>query len=383
MKIALVTHNVVRGNGQGRVNYELVRYCRSVGIGVNMICEQLAPEVLDTGAIWNRLGLWINRPDLLHGMHFTPRANKLVRQLRGQVDLVVANGAVLAEPHAVNICHFVHGAWSRSSMHDSKTKRGPAAWYHAVYAKCNVRWERQAFDAAQTIVGVSAQVREELIGIGIDDAKVRVIVNGVDLAEFHPGEESREKLGLPAAGPLALFVGSIRTPRKNLDGVLRAVQKIPQMQLAVVGDEAQSPFPAMARKMGLADRVRFLGFRRDVPKLMRACDMFVFPSRYEACSLALLEALASGLPVISAKTAGGSELISPECGHVLADPEDLNGLVGAITRFLDGDVRAKAKIAARAVAEEHGWSHMGRQYVELFEEHLRKHKPRVPAGASA
>src|SRR5579862_1679179 len=161
-----------------------------MGIGVEIISEKLAPEILDTGAVWNRVGLWISKPDLLHCMHFTPRANSLVRQLRGTVDLVVANGAVLREPHAVNICHFVHGAWSRSSMHDSKTRRGPAAWYHAAYAKCNVRWERQAFDAAGTVVGVSAQVREELIGIGIDEAKVRVIVNGVDLAEFHPGEES-------------------------------------------------------------------------------------------------------------------------------------------------------------------------------------------------
>ena len=110
LKIALVTHNVVRGDGQGRVNYELVRHCRSVGIGVNIISEKLAPEILDTGAVWHRLGLWISKPDLLHCMHFTPRANSLVRQLRDKVDLVVANGAVLREPHAVNICHFVHGA---------------------------------------------------------------------------------------------------------------------------------------------------------------------------------------------------------------------------------------------------------------------------------
>ena len=113
------------------------------------------------------------------------------------------------------------------------------------------------------------------------------------------------------------------------------MQKIPQLQLAVVGDETQSPFPAMSQKMGLADRVRFLGYRRDVPRLMRTCDMFVFPSRYEACSLALLEALASGLPVISAKTAGGSELISPAV-RACADRSGRFGWAGRRDRAVYG-----------------------------------------------
>ena len=85
----------------------------------------------------------------------------------------------------------------------------------------------------------------------------------------------------------------------------------------------------MVSQLGLADRVHFLGYRRDIAALMQAADVFVFPSRYEACTLVLLEALAAGLPVITAVTAGGSEIVTPDCGVVLSDSEDMAGLVAA------------------------------------------------------
>lgn len=219
------------------------------------------------------------------------------------------------------------------------------------------------------IVAVSAQVRQELLAIGVPPEHVSVILNGVDLTEFAPGVEDREALGLPPGVSLALFVGDIRTPRKNLDTVLRALTDVPGLHLAVVGSPEGSPFPRLADELGVASRTHFLGYRRDVARIMRASDLFVFPSRYEACSLVLLEALASGLPVVTARTAGGAEIVTPECGVVLTDPVDVAGLTAHLCRLVaDGDLRRAMGRAARAAAEAHSWRGMADQYLALYEE---------------
>jgi glycosyltransferase involved in cell wall biosynthesis len=371
MKIAVVTQNLARGGGQPRVNYELVRHCLGEGIKVTVIAEGVAADLLDQGVVWKRINT-VLKPEIVHTRLFAPQADAAIASIEDDVDLVLANGYVTRRRHAINVSHFVHGAYRRTSWGASDGDSVFQRWYQGLYTRCNARWERQSYDAADRIIAVSEKVKEELITTGIEPQKIEVILNGVDLEEFKPGVESREALGLPTSVPLALYVGDIRTSRKNLDTVLAAVRDLPSIHLAVVGDAARSPFPAMARAMGVEDRVRFLGYRRDVAKLMRASDLFVFPSRYEACSLALLEALASGLPVISAVTAGGSEIINADCGHVMTNPDDLQELTSVMRRLLskEMDLRPLRK-AARQTAEQHGWLTMGRAYIGAFESYLR------------
>ena len=110
--------------------------------------------------------------------------------------------------------------------------------------------------------------------------------------------------------------------RKNLDTVLQALVGASGVHLAVVGAREGSPYPALAERLGVADRVHFLGFRRDMAQIMQAVDIFVFPSRYEPFGIVVLEAMASGVPVILAATVGAAEVVTPDCGVVLPDPED-------------------------------------------------------------
>ena len=130
--------------------------------------------------------------------------------------------------------------------------------------------------------------------------------------------------------PLAFFAGDIRTPRKNLDTVLKALVEVRDLHLAIAGSIEGSPYLKLADELNLSQRTHFLGYRTDIAELMRAVDMFVFPSRYEACTLVLLEAIASGLPVITAASTGGSEAISPECGILLNSTEDIGELATAL-----------------------------------------------------
>ena len=264
-------------------------------------------------------------------------------------------------------------------------RNGPNGWYQKVFTRANSRWEQQSYAAADVVVAVSQKVRRELLEIGLSARKVRVIHNGVDLEEFHPGVADRGKWNLPAGQPLALFAGGIRNALRNLDSVLKALVAVPGLHLAVAGDTRHSPYPAMAAKLGLTDRVHFVGYRQDVAELMRAADFFVYPSRYEACSLVLLEAMSSGLPIITAVTAGGSELLDGSCSWVLDDPHDVAALADRMRRLADDAVlRARMSAAARATAQRHAWSKMAGQYVELFHERCAaKSAARRPVGTES
>ncbi|MHC5726010.1 MAG: glycosyltransferase family 4 protein, partial [Nostoc sp.] len=130
-----------------------------------------------------------------------------------------------------------------------------------------------------------------------------------------------------------------------------------------------SPFPQLAASLGLSKRVHFLGYRRDIAEIMRSVDLFVFPSRYEACTLVLLEALSSGLPVITATATGGAELVTPECGIVLPDSDDIDALALALMSLVSVDaLMQQMGQAARSVAEQYSWTTMAQTYVDLFEE---------------
>ena len=283
--------------------------------------------------------------------------------------MVHANGCITWAACDVNSAHFVHATWLRSPVHTARLRRDPYGFYQWLYSSLNARWEKVAYHRAKTVVAVSEPIRDELVGLGVPDERVRVITNGVDLREFSPGTVDRREMGLPEGVPLALFVGDIRTPRKNLDTVLGALKAVSGLHLAVVGAADGSPYPRLAARLGLLPRVHFLGYRRDLPRLMRAADMFVFPSRYEALPLVLLEAMASGLPIVTAVTAGAVGLVNEECGVVLDDPNDTAALTAALELLTRHEaIRNRMGRAARTVAEGHSWQKMGEEYLRLYEE---------------
>lgn len=370
MRIAIVTHNVARGDGQGRVCLELVRHALAAGHAVVVLADRVDAEVTDLGAAWVPVHPRPARPALLKGVSFSRRADRVLAELQPAPDVVIAHGAVLARArHDVNVAHFVHGAWARSPVHTARLRGGLYGAYQRLYTALNARWERDAFARAGVVVAVSERVRGELASIGVAPDRVRVIPNGVDPDEFRPGTESRTKLGLPEGVPLALFVGDIRTPLKNVGGVLEAVARVPGLHVAVAGGVEGSPAPAHAARLGLADRVHFLGYRRDVPALLRAADLLVHPSRYETFSLVVLEAMASGLPVVTAATVGAAPLVAEAGGVVLGSPDDGDALVDALGCLANEPARRhQLGIRARAVAEAHSWAAMAASYLKLVAE---------------
>ncbi|MEH2030101.1 MAG: glycosyltransferase family 4 protein [Nostoc sp.] len=370
MKLCIITHKIKKGDGQGRVNYEVAQEAIRRGHELTLLASEVAPELEDNSQVdWIKIPVKGYPTEFVRNFIFAQKSADWLRQHRSEIDLVKVNGAINMTAADVNAVHFVHSSWLRSPVHISRNRRDLYGFYQWLFTAFNARWEKQAFQKAQVVVSVSEKVAQELVNIGVPRSRIRVIVNGVDLEEFTPGESNRQKLGLPENVTLALFAGDIRTPRKNLDTVLHALVKVPDLHLAVVGHIEGSPFPQLAASLGLSDRVHFVGFRRDIPEIMRSVDLFIFPSRYEACSLVLLEALSSGLPVITAIATGGAELVTRECGIVLTDSNDIDALAVAMMSLVSDSARMQQMSqAARSVAEQYSWTTMAQTYVDLFEE---------------
>lgn len=368
MKICIVTHKVIKGDGQGRVNYEVAMEAIRCGYRVTLIASQIDPQLEQNELVdWIQISVKNLPIAFLKNLAFSQQAAQWLQKHRQEFDIVKINGAITNFAGDINAVHFVHSSWLKSPVHTWHQNKNLYGLYQLFYTAVNSYWEKQAFYKSRRIVAVSQQVKQELLAIGIPSAKIEVITNGVDLTEFVPGKSDRQSLQLPENVPLALFVGDIRTPRKNLDTVLKALVKVPNLHLVVAGSTEKSPYPKLAKDLNISDRTHFIGYRIDISKLMQAVDMLVFPSRYEPFGMVVSEAMATGLPVITSSTVGAAEIVTPECGIVLANCEAVLELTHALkTLVSDRDLREQMGKAGRAIAQQHSWKSKAVSYLNLF-----------------
>ena len=370
MHIALLTHKVDRMDGQGRVNFEIARYALQHGHKVTVFAEYCSPLIAD-----HPLGNFIPSriraipTQLLRNLHYAVVCARWLKQHRSQFDMVQANGFVTWERADIVAVHFVHSAWLASPQFPFQWRSlRPYAYYQRLLTMMNGYFERRVFREADRLITVSSFTAQEVISLGIPASKTQVINNGVDLEEFSPRPASRAAFNLPEGVPLGLFVGDIRTTRKNLEAVLKCMQQIDTLHLAVAGSLEGSPYPAMAEALGVASRVTFLGKISSIPELMCSTDFFVFPSRYEAQPLVLLESLASGLPIIVSNSFHAANYIR-DAGIVYPDPDNLEQLTNAIRRLLDNpELRKQMALNARHYAESMDWEKMAAKYLAVYEE---------------
>ncbi|MFT3734610.1 MAG: glycosyltransferase family 4 protein [Rhodocyclaceae bacterium] len=173
--------------------------------------------------------------------------------------------------------------------------------------------------------------------------RLHVLHNGVDLERCHLGLRARhrkmlrEQMGVAEATRVILYVGS-GYERKGVGVLLKALARpeLADAQLWVVGkDKAQKQFEALARKLGVADRVRFEGPQQDVARYLGAADVFALPTLYDPMPNAAMEALASGLPTLTSVSCGTAELLRKrECGEV-TDALDDYAVATGLARLLD------------------------------------------------
>jgi glycosyltransferase involved in cell wall biosynthesis len=368
LRLVLVANRHQYNDGQGRVNYEVALAALNRGMKVTLLTGYCADEIANhPNAQFVPIGKEQLPTQLLRNLAFANESARWLREHRGEFDLVQANGFVTWESCDIVTAHFVHTSFAKSPYYPFARSLRPYALYQRVFTALNARWERRAFCTAKHIIAVSDAVAEDVQELGVPSERVEVIYNGVDIDEFSPGPSERASFNLPWHVPLGLFVGDIRTWRKNLDTLLLAMQRIPHLHLAVAGDVKRSPAPALAKKLKVADRVHFLGKTARIPMLMRSADLLIFPSRYEPYGLVVLEAMASGLPVILSRNVGSLEAFGDSL-EVVEDPEDAEGLAASISSVLDSpERRERMARLGRQRALELSWANMAAAYLQTYE----------------
>lgn len=193
---------------------------------------------------------------------------------------------------------------------------------------------------------------------GLPEDRIRVIYNGVDTALYHPATPdgrvaARALLGIPGAGTVLMAVGSLK-PLKGIDVLLRAVAPVlrasDDVRLVLVGEGPdRTTLETLARELGAGERVVFAGLRDDVDVMLRAADALVLPSHTEALPTVVLEAMATGLPVIATRVGGVPELVEPDRSAIVVPPGDEPALRDAVQRVL-ADPLLRAALGARGRA---------------------------------
>jgi len=182
----------------------------------------------------------------------------------------------------------------------------------------------------------------------------------------------RQQLGIPREARVALHVGS-GFERKGVRALLEALARAPSRPWAIVAgrDKHAARYQALARRLGIAERVRFVGSVSDVRPYHAAADCFVLATLYDPQPNALLEAMASGLPVVTTRKCGGAELVSEGTGGFVRDALDVAGIAEAIER-LDPAGAARMGEAARAAVLPYTPEAMAAEYVALYRRLLRR-----------
>jgi UDP-glucose:(heptosyl)LPS alpha-1,3-glucosyltransferase len=227
--------------------------------------------------------------------------------------------------------------------------------------------ERRALapGAYRRVVVNSAMVGRDVTGrYAVPNEALRLVYNGADVERFHPrlregpGGALRASLGWGRAERVLLFLGT-GYARKGLAPLIDAFAAVSRRdraaRLLVVGyDSTRARYEERAARHGLGERVRFLGGRRDTEACFAAADLYALPTRYDPFANTTIEALASGLPVITSADNGGSELLTPGVhGSVLGQGWRVEDLAREIEGWLDPERAREGGERARELALRH------------------------------
>ncbi len=358
-----------------RANYALAAYVAGCGAETHLVSHRVDP------ALSSRPNVIFHHVPKLLGSYLAagPLIDRAGRRwaskVTGRAGRVVVNGGNCRWGD-INWVHYVHAAFE-SVASGSLARRIRLKASHAMF----VAQEKAALSRARVIFTNSNRTRRDVIEkVGIRSDNVHTVYYGTDPDEFRQPAEGertglRAELGLPPARCVAVFVGALGDQRKGFDTLFDAWKILCadpawEADLVVVGRGAELPlWVERAAQSGVGGRIHFLGFRADVPAILRACDVMVAPARYEAYGLAVQEALCSGLPALTAADAGVAERYPKNLGDLLlADPRDERELADRLRRWQANRTYLAAEVQklSREIST-HTWERMAQQILEIAE----------------
>ncbi len=328
-KYGATPRRATRGDGL-QVTYP--RYLMLPKLGVAFQPDCMARAAARDIAALQRSG-W--QPDIIDAHYFYP-------------DGVAA--AMLAEQFGIPLVITARG----SDVNVLGRMAGPAK---------RILWAAQH---ASAIIAVSRRLKEVLVEIGVDESKVVVVRNGVDLEVFHPEPKcmARERFGLPT-GRLAACVGNL-VPEKGFALAIESLRFLDEFRLVVVGDgPSRNELVKLARRLGVEQRVIFLASmpQDDLRYLYSGVDVLLLTSTREGWPNVVLESLACGTPVVASDVGAVGEILTNlQVGRIVAT-RHADGVALAVRALLE-TAASRSEVCRHAATFD--WHSVSRRQIEIF-----------------
>ena len=318
-------------------------------------------------------------------LSFATRATRQIENGNYDITFGVGNTlkADILQPHG-----GVHWAWFWRSLRAYENPfvwmvkflgriLSPKQWVSGWVEDAPYRGER-----LRAVIAISNMVKQDMMRwYRIPEERIHVVYNGVDIERFHPrNRQYREEVRRRhrVGDELVILFVSNNFRMKGLSFLIKALAEIkkensPPFKLLVLGRDRQDSYLGLARDMGIFEEVIFAGSTHEPEKYYGASDLLVHPTFYDACSLTVLEALASGLPVITTASNGASGILCHgEEGWVIGDLKDGEELKKGIAYFLDEKRRRQATYQAREKAEIYSEKANFDRVIAIFNEAIQR-----------
>lgn len=378
MRVALSFPGCHRQGGVERVVFECARYLAARRHQVTVFATEW--EAGGPPSIGYRRVPVRRHPWFLRGRSYQAACREQLHL--GDHDVLNTHGCVCPEG-GVHWVHSLHKAWLERSrrLRPALSSAGVKQRLNPVHRSLLAMEERHFRDRNyRQLIALTPRVRDDLTRLyGVAAADVVVIPNGFSPAEFNPSrrardrEAMRQRLGLEPGQVALLFVAN-ELERKGYTTILSALRHLrrPGLRLLVAGRVSAKRVREQATAFGVADQVLALGPSGDVGALHAASDLFVLPTQYEAFCLSILEALGSGLPVVTSNVPGAVDAIRPGVnGAVVGDPRSGEELATTLEPLLVDEAREALSLAAPGTVDAYRWPVVLERYERVLLEHAR------------
>lgn len=356
-------------------------------LGAENVVLELAKESVKAG-YWTTIGIIENRNNLHMGLADRAINEGMKVQIfpcRGRFDSkTIDNIRDFIDREQPNILHS-HGyksnfyAWralSGLNMPWVVTNHGKRVGMKlSVYNWLNIFFMKKA----DKLIAVSREIADEMKKKGITSTKILVIDNGIDLQKFSNLEKSndlRKSFRLNGNDKIVGTIGSLTEEKGHmylLKAARQVMDKCPECRFLIVGDGGQRQFlEEKTAHLGLTEKVLFAGSRKDVPEILSMLDAFVLPSLKEGLPMALLEAMASRVPVIATSVGAIPKVLENGVSGILIQPKDSQAIASAIMQVVN-DKQGSFEMAQKGfeqVRDHFSSKTMSEKYLTVYEELL-------------
>ena len=383
MKVALVQETVDSSRGGAETStLEMARHLARLGLDVHILCSGSQTESFVQDKVTFRPIAASGLIRALRTYRFVQGVHRLCRSER--FDIV----------HAVTPCLTANIYQPRGGTYVETVQRNLALVSSP--ALCQIKRLGRRFNIRQRflmrveqtllnkrrqrvhVAAVSDYVRRQVVdGYGFPAEQTRIIFNGVEIEPLTAEEMGQERadlrrlLSIDPEAPVILFVAH-NFKLKGLAELLRTVPSDPTWNLVVSGRDRPDRYHRLARRLGIAERVHFVGTETPIRHWYAAADVLAHPTWYDPCSRVALEALSLGLPVITTRFNGACEVMeSGRHGEVIDSPADSHALANAIVRALRSEVRKACRADAARLHQHLSMARHARQLKEFYIEIIK------------